>query len=64
MTEEQVKYLMNPENAFKCADCPENEHDDKRKMPGRLPCNQWQCWVVLRTETWRKKGRNDQRRSD
>ena len=57
MTEAEVQayreYVNNPENAFQCGKCPANEHvsDD------RLPCGQWQCWVVLHTETWRKRGK-------
>ena len=58
MTEAEVKFITNPENAFKCDSCPENKHDDDYQVGGRLPCGQWQCWVVLKSETWRKRGKN------
>ena len=55
VTEQDIAYMTNPENAFGCPDCPENKHDPDYKVGGRLPCGQWQCWVVLKSETWRKK---------
>ena len=57
MTEQEVNFMRNPENAYACDLCPENKHDPDYRVGGRLPCGQWQCWVVLRTETWRKKGK-------
>ena len=57
MTDAEVQkikeYISDPENAYKCVDCPVNEQADN----GTLPCGQWQCWVVLRTETWGKRGK-------
>jgi len=55
MTEAEVKFMHDPENAFQCDTCPANKHDDDYKVGGRLPCGQWQCWVVLKSETWRKR---------
>ena len=57
MTESEIDFLKNPSNAFACQDCPENKHDPDYKVGGRLPCGQWQCWVVLKSETWRKRGK-------
>ena len=53
MTEAEVKFMQNPENAYACDRCPENKNDPDYQAGGRLKCGQWQCWVVLRTETWR-----------
>lgn len=57
MTEIEIEFMKNPENAFACDLCPENKNDPDYRAGGRLPCGQWQCWVVLKSETWRKRGK-------
>ena len=55
MTEAEVKFMQNPENAYRCDVCPEAK--DSYDWTGPLPCGQWKCWVVLKTETWRNRGK-------
>lgn len=43
-----VDFMLNPENANKCDDCPENIGSDS--WQGKLPCGQQNCWVTLHCE--------------
>ena len=46
--EDVRSWLCNPENAFHCEGCPENQ--DFSSWPGtRLPCGQFHCWVSINT---------------
>ena len=60
MTEAEVKeykeFMKNPDNAFRCDICPERKEIE---YGCRLPCGQWQCWVRLYSEAWRKRGKKD-----
>lgn len=40
---EYVDFMYNPDNAFRCEDCPENRDFDN--WQGTLPCGQQNCWV-------------------
>lgn len=44
-----VSFMLNPENAKKCDDCPENIGSSS--WQGNLPCGQQNCWVTLHCES-------------
>lgn len=42
--EEYKKFMYNPDDEFKCEECPENQGMDN--WQDRHPCGQWNCWVT------------------
>lgn len=53
--EEYIQWMTNPDNAYKCKECPENKGMDN--WQDRKPCGQWHCWVVA--HCWVKERVND-----
>lgn len=42
---EYIAFMCNPDNEYKCKDCPERmEHHTNCET---LPCGQYHCWVTL-----------------
>lgn len=42
--EEYLKFMSNPDNEFKCLECPENRNCDDWDY--KYPCGQQNCWVT------------------
>lgn len=42
--QEYIDFMYNPDNAYCCQKCPENQGMDD--WQDRLPCGQWHCWVI------------------
>jgi hypothetical protein len=45
---------MNPENAYKCSECP---HNNEGSWNSTRPCGCMACWVTQTCHTW--DGRDD-----
>lgn len=42
------EFMYNPENQFKCSECPENKGYNMSN-PDQHPCGQYRCWVTVHT---------------
>lgn len=42
--QEYIDFMYNPDNAYCCQNCPENQDMDDWQR--RLPCGQQNCWVI------------------
>lgn len=42
-----IEWMYNPDNEFKCRECPENRGFDKGPNLNRYRCGQYRCWVSV-----------------
>ncbi len=41
------RFMYDPENKFRCDDCPENRGNFSHNLNGQYECGQFHCWVSI-----------------